>query len=251
MLGRNQLILRELRANGRLSVDELAKKCDCSAVTVRRALQDLQNEGLVVRTPGGALAVDHIGVEVAFPERLTINSHQKKRIARKAADLIEDNSVIFMDNGSSVYLLADYIGDKKNLTIVTFFLPLVNKLAIREDWKIIIPGGQLRQKRSDLTGPLTEEFIRKIYADKLFFGADGLDVLSGISTVDQESARLTQVLAECASQRILLADSSKLAKRATFASIGWDKVDAWIVDDGLDEESVEMIKRYDVELMIV
>ncbi len=251
MSERNRLILHELRLNGRLSVDELAQKCDCSAVTVRRALQELQNQGLVVRTPGGALAVDHIGVEVAFPERLTINAEQKKRIARKAAELVEDNSVIFMDNGSSVYLLADYISERKNLTIVTFFLPLVNKLSVREDWTIIIPGGQLRQKRSDLTGPLTEEFIRKIYADKLFFGADGLDINTGISTVDSESARLTKVLAECASERILLADSSKLAKRATFSSIGWGKVDKWIVDDGIDSESVDAVRKYNVELKIV
>jgi len=251
MSDRNQLILRELRSNGRLSVDELAEKCNCSAVTVRRALQELQNQGLVVRTPGGALAVDHIGVEVAFPERLTINADQKRRIAQKAAELIEDNSVILMDNGSSVYLMADYMSKKNNLTIITFFLPLVNKLTIRDDWKIIIPGGQLRQERSDLIGPLTEEFVQKIYADKLFFGADGLDVATGISTVDQESSRLTEVLINCAAQRILLADSSKLAKRATFASIGWDKVDKWIVDDGIDKESADKIRNKNVELEIV
>ncbi len=251
MSDRNQLILRELRSNGRLSVDELAQKCKCSAVTVRRALQELQNQGLIVRTPGGAIPIDHIGVEVAFPERLTINAEQKRRIAQKAAQLIEDNSVILMDNGSSVYLMADYMSKKNNLTIITFFLPLVNKLAIRDDWKIIIPGGQLRQERSDLVGPLTEEFVKKIYADKLFFGADGLDITSGISTVDQESAKLTQILVNCASQRILLADSSKLTRRATFASVGWDKVDKWIVDDGIDKESIDKIRNQNVKLEIV
>ena len=83
------------------------------------------------------MAIDHVGVEVSFPERLTINADQKQRIAAAAAKRVRDNSVILIDNGSSVYLMADYLSEKKNLTIITFFLPLVNKLSVRSDWKIL------------------------------------------------------------------------------------------------------------------
>jgi DeoR family transcriptional regulator, aga operon transcriptional repressor len=243
MSERNQTILTELRNNGRLSVEDLAHRCDCSAVTIRRALGELEDKGLIVRTSGGALAVDHVGVEVSFPDRLTINSDQKQRIAAAAAGLVRDNAVIMLDNGSSVYLMADFLSDKKNLTIITFFLPLVNKLSVRPDWKIILAGGELRPSRSDVVGSLTEEFVSRLHADQLFFGADGLDIEKGISTVDAESARLTQILAKSAAKKILLADSSKLHRRATFSAVAWDEVDRWITDDRINKESVTRIQK--------
>lgn len=243
MSDRSTVILQELRNNGRLSVDDLAARCECSAVTIRRALEDLQKKGLVVRTSGGAIAVDHVGVEVAFPDRLTIKAGEKQRIAAAAAELVRDNSVIMLDNGSSVYLMADLLSDKKNLTVITFFLPLVNKLSIHPDWKIILPGGQLRQSRSDLVGSLTEEFVARLYADQVFFGADGLDVDKGVSTVDAESARLTQILTKSAAQTILLADSSKLHRRATFAAVGWECVDRWITDAGAGPQAIDTIRK--------
>ncbi len=251
MSERDQIILKELRNNGRLSVEELAQRCDCSAVTIRRTLGELEDKGLIVRTSGGALAADHVGMEVAFPERLTINSDQKQRIASTAARLVQDNSVIMLDNGSSVYLMADFLSEKKNLTIITFFLPLISKLSIRPDWRIILAGGELRPSRSDVVGSLTEEFISRLYADQLFFGADGLDVEKGVSTVDAESARLTQILAHSAAQKILLADSSKLHHRATFSALAWDEVDRWITDDGVNKESIARIQKKGVKIDLV
>jgi len=251
MSDRDQLILKELRSNGRLSVEELAHRCNCSAVTIRRALQDLQDKGLIVRTPGGAIPVDHIGMEVAFPERVTINADCKQRIAAAAAGLVKDNSVIMLDNGSSVYLIADYLGEKRNLTIILFFLPLLSKLSIRPDWRIILAGGELRPSRSDIVGPLTEDFISRLHADQLFFGADGLDVAKGISTVDPESARLTQILAKSSARKILLADSSKLHRRATFSAIGWDSIHQWIPDNGVEEENLNSIRAKGVMIDIV
>jgi DeoR/GlpR family transcriptional regulator of sugar metabolism len=251
MSERDHLILKELRTGGRLSVEELAQRCDCSAVTIRRALGDLQARGLVVRTPGGAIAVDHVGVEVAFPERLTINSDEKQRIAKAAAQLVKDDSVIMLDNGSSVYLMADYLTERRNLTIITFFLPLVNKLAVQPDWRVILIGGELRPSRSDIVGPLAEEFVSRFYADQFFFGADGLDVKAGVSAVDPESARLTQVMANCSAHKIVLADSSKLHRRATFSVFGWDSVDRWITDPGVEAENVSAIQSQGVSIDLV
>jgi DeoR family transcriptional regulator of aga operon len=251
MSDRDQLILNELRTHGRLSVEELAQRCDCSAVTIRRSLGELQAKGLVVRTPGGAIIVDHIGVEVAFPERLTINADEKQRIARAAADLVKDDSVIMLDNGSSVYLMADYLAEKRNLTIITFFLPLVNKLSNRSDWRIILIGGELRSSRSDMVGPLAEEFVSRLFADQFFFGADGLDVATGISAVDAESARLTQIMANSSAKKIVLADSSKLHRRATYSVFGWENVDRWLTDPGVDEENLTAIKAKGVSIDLI
>ena len=248
---REQLILQHLRRSGRLQVDELADLCDCSAITIRRALQSLEAKNQAVRTPGGAMAADHVSVEVSFPERLTINADQKQRIAAHAAGLVEDNQVLLMDNGSSVYLLADHLSDRRNLTIVTFFLPLVNKLPQKDNWKVILTGGQLRSGRGDLVGPLAEEFISKIYADVAFFGADGLDLDSGVWTVDPESAKLTQSICSNAARRILLADSTKLHRPAAFAAVNWDNVDIWVTDRGVDGELAQQIRDKGVDIQFV
>jgi len=248
---RQTLILRHLRSSGRMDVNQLARLCQCSPITVRRALQALESRNLVVRTPGGAMPVDQVAIEVSFPERLTINTEQKHRIAQSAAELVEDGAVLLLDNGSSVYLLAEYLSDRNNLTIITFFLPLMNKLPQRCDWKIILAGGQLRNGRGDLVGPLTEEFLSKIYADIAFFGADGLDEATGVWTVDPESARLTEVMCNSSAQKILLADSSKLHRRAAFAAVRWECIDRWITDSGADADVMKTISDKGVKVELV
>jgi DeoR family fructose operon transcriptional repressor len=251
MTDRDELILAQLRQNGRLTVPDLAQRCDCSEPTVRRALSSLERQNRIVRTVGGAMPVDQVSIEVAFPERLTINSDQKHRIARRAADDIHDGQVVLLDNGSSVYLLAEYLADKRNLTIITSFLPLVNKLNPRDDWRVILAGGQLRTARGDLVGPLTEQFFSGIRADVAFFGADGLDVATGVWTVDPESAALTRAMCRSAQRRILLADSTKLAHRAAFAAVDWIDVDSWITDSDIDPDLASAISQHDVQLEMV
>jgi len=232
MTDRDELILAQLRQNGRLTVPDLAQRCDCSEPTVRRALSSLERQNRIVRTVGGAMPVDH-------------------RIARRAADDIHDGQVVLLDNGSSVYLLAEYLADKRNLTIITSFLPLVNKLNPRDDWRVILAGGQLRTARGDLVGPLTEQFFSGIRADVAFFGADGLDVATGVWTVDPESAALTRARWRSAQRRILLADSTKLAHRAAFAAVDWIDVDSWITDSDIDPDLASAISQHDVQLEMV
>ncbi len=251
MTDRERHILQQLRSSGRLTVGSLAEACGCSAVTVRRALQSLEEKRLVVRTPGGAMPVDQVSIEVAFPERLTINTERKHRIAAAAAKFVEDGQVLLLDNGSSVYLLPEYLSGKRDLTIITFFLPLVNRLSEQTGWKIILAGGQLRNGRGDLVGPLTEEFVSKVYADVAFFGADGLDVASGVWTVDPESARLTQTMCKSSARRVLLADSTKLSRRAAFAAVQWESIDHWITDKAVDPEAAGRICDNDVDIKMV
>lgn len=251
MNDREHQILTRLRSAGRLTVAQLTEVCRCSGPTVRRCLTALERKNLVVRTAGGAVPVDHVAIEVAFPERLTINADKKQRIAAAAARHVADNQVLLLDNGSSVYLLAEYLKDKHNLTIITFFLPLVNKLAQHTDWKIILAGGQLRNGRGDLVGPFTEQFIRKVYADMAFFGADGLDPETGVWTVDSESAHLTRVMCESAAEAVLLADSSKLSRRAAFAAVGWEAVDRWITDEEADEDLIGTLCEQDIDVELV
>lgn len=197
------------------------------------------------------MPVDQVSIEVSFPERVTIHAAEKARIAAAAADGVADGQVLLLDNGSSVYLLTDYLLEKRNLTIITFFLPVVNKLVERRDWKVILAGGQVRYDRGDLTGPLTEEFMSRIHADVAFFGADGLDAEGGVWTVDPESARMTQRMCGSAARRVLLADSSKLGSRAAFAAARWSEIDRWITDRGVDAAAVEQIRKHNVTVDIV
>ncbi len=197
------------------------------------------------------MPVDQVAIEVAFPERLTINADRKERIASAAAEHVKDGQVLLLDNGSSVYLLAEYLAGKQDLTILTFFLPLVNKLSQNNNWKIILTGGQIRNGRGDLVGPLTEEFFAKVYADVAFFGADGLDVETGVWTVDPESARLTQRMCNAAAKRILLADSSKLTRRAAFAAANWDLIDLWITDRQAPADLVAAVRDKGIEIELV
>ena len=242
MSDRRAGILDSLRRRGRLGVGELARICRCSSPTIRRELCQLEAEGKIIRTHGGCLVADNVGLEGIWQERLKRRGREKQKIAKLAAKRVYDGQVVLLDTGSTVFHVIDYLADRKKLTIVTNFPPLLSRLDGREDWKILMLGGTLRPGRYDLVGPLTERTMEDISADVAFVGADGIS-LSGPASDDEEVCRIARMMVQSAKEKIVLADASKLARRATFRYAPWGRIDCLITDKKAEGNFVKSLRR--------
>lgn len=232
-LEREATVLGVLRDSGRLGVAELAHRCHCSEPTIRRALARLERAGKIVRTYGGCVTVDRVGFEGIWQERLRERRAEKRRIAGRAAAFVADGSVVILDTGSTVFHVVDFLADRRDLTIVTNFPPILSRLAGRTDWTVIMTGGTVRQGRYDLVGPLAESALREISADVALLGADAVTE-RGVACDDDEVCRMAGLMVEAASTAVVLADASKFEQRATFRYAAWSEID-WLVTDGVPD----------------
>ena len=187
------------------------------------------------------MAVDRVGLEGVWQQRLQQREAEKRRIAKKAASLIDDGQVVILDTGSTVFHVVDFLSGKAGLTLITNFPPLLSRLTQRDDWKAIMVGGTLRPGRYDLVGPLAERALEDISADVALLGADGL-TRRGAGSNDEQICRVADLMASAAQTRIVLADASKIGSRATFRYAPWDRIDRVVTDKAAEPAFVRWLR---------
>ncbi len=234
---RKQKILKIVEEQGEADVKELAMKVETSEITIRRDLTLMAADGLIFRTHGGAMKLSLVNTPANFEKKNTANIAQKDYIARLAAQEIQDGDIIFMDCGSTVFRLCQFIKNKR-IKIITNSLPVVYELSNTEV-SINLIGGELDTKRQAIHGQMATEHIRRYQADKAFLGVDGISVENGLSATSEKEAEITINMSNNAQQTYLLCDSSKLGKDKylKFASLS-------IVDVLVTNEVSEQLKPY-------
>jgi DeoR family transcriptional regulator, fructose operon transcriptional repressor len=234
---RKQKILKIVEEQGEADVKELAHKVETSEITIRRDLALMAADGLIFRTHGGAMKLSLVNIPASFEQKIAANIEQKDYIARLAAQEIRDGDIIFMDCGSTVFRLCQFIKNKR-IKIITNSLPVVYELSNTEI-SINLIGGELDNKRQAIHGQIAVEHIRRYQADKAFLGVDGVSVENGLSAASEKEAEITIAMSGNARQTYLLCDSSKLGKDKylKFAPLS-------IVDVLVTNEVSEQLKHY-------
>ncbi|MBO0876230.1 MAG: DeoR/GlpR transcriptional regulator [Pseudonocardia sp.] len=205
---RREAILTEL-AEGRGTVAELSESLAVSAATVRRDLRLLADQGRATRTYGGAVSGPRL-FERTLGQKEHSSIRQKDAIAEHAASLVEDGDVLVLDAGTTTGRLAHHLRDRAGLTVLTNGINTLVTLSQSENITLITLGGQLRHLSQALVGPLAEETLRHVVADKVFLGADGFLPERGLSCPTLEQASLKALMASRAREVYVLADHSKL-----------------------------------------
>lgn len=179
---RRREILRLLRAQDRVTVEQLVRHFDVSAVTVRSDLAALDAAGDLVRAHGGALRLD--GADLPLDTKARRHHSEKVRIGAAAAALIGDGETIVIDSGSTTAEVARHIRfrELRSLTVVTSALNVGAELARLPHVRVIMLGGILRHLSHSTVGPQAEEVLRGLNADHLFLGVDAVDLDAGMST---------------------------------------------------------------------
>lgn len=225
VIRRQQEILTLLKSQGSVSVTDLADRLGCSAATIRRDLQELQDtSGL--RRFHGAVAVESLAMEGAFQERLAVADDEKRAIARTVLELLKPGQVLGLNGGTTTTQIAHQIAEVGlDITVVTNAVNIAFELTASRV-PVVVVGGVLRPANYETTGPLALKALGYLHLDWAVLGANGLDPRFGASTHTESEASVGQAFAEQADRVVLACDHSKLAKTALFRMVEWERIDS-------------------------
>jgi DeoR/GlpR family transcriptional regulator of sugar metabolism len=227
-------ILEFLSGNKKIKITLLAEMLDVSFVTLRRDLEKLERRGIVRHIHGFATleGADETGKRIAFSYSI------KRRIAKAAAQIVEEGESIMMESGSCCALFAEELAaSKKNVTILTNSVFISNFIGKQNNVKIILLGGFLQPESQMLVGPLTVKCAENVFTDKFFLGADGFVPSFGFTGRDHLSVETAGELAKRAKKAFILTESAKFQRHGAFNLLQFDKITGVFTDDCIPKEA--------------
>jgi DeoR family transcriptional regulator of aga operon len=241
---RRSLLIRHLREDGHASVSALARDLGVTPSTVRRHLADLADEGILVRTYGGAALTGETA-----PARPGPATEAKRAIGAAAAALVEDGQTIAISSGSTTLELARRLVDR-NLTVITNALDVASVLLDREGIELVVLGGVVRPQMHSMLGHLAELALRELRADTLFMGIGAIDPDHGLMNDSIPEVLTDRALRRSARACVVLADSGKFVQVAPAFVFGLDEVDTVVTDDAVDPADVVSLQSHGVRVIV-
>ena len=232
---RKKHIIELIEAHDKVTVDHLADTFDVSRETIRRYLNELEAQGKLKKVYGGAIKVSYGRIEPAYTERETKHIAEKTMIGKKAAELIQPNEFIFLDEGSTTLQIVPHLLSIKELTIITNSFSIINLLMEYEKQheftgKIIFLGGEVNSKHQRVCGTFSEKMLENFYVDKAFISIDGITIDHGITSLDSAKATLSSRIIAMAKDCCVVADHSKVGVRDYYRIADLKDIDYIICD---------------------
>ncbi|HZU26338.1 MAG TPA: DeoR/GlpR family DNA-binding transcription regulator [Bryobacteraceae bacterium] len=250
---RRREIVKILKSDGRVSVEDLVRRFSVSAVTLRADLGQLARKGILVRSYGGAMLPQEPHQEYPLNVKRTIYHAEKTRIGRAAVKLIRPHQTIVLDSGTTSAEVARAIkaSGLDALTVITHALNIASEFVDASHISVIMIGGIMRHVSGSFVGPQAERLITELHADHFFLGVDGLDAEVGLSTPDLLEAQLNTMMMRISNEVTVVADASKLGRRSLSVIGPIDSVRRVITDDRAGPEMLEAMRRRGVEVVVV
>lgn len=198
-----------------ISANELGKKLYVSPSTIRRDLIELEKMGIVRRTHGGAVLIAESSTVFAYAVRSEERHEEKEKIARSAANFINDDMTIFMDSSSTVGALSKYVYGKRNLTVITNGLDLAASLRNSENTHLYLAGGHIKPLYASIMGEQTLEFLQNFRADLAIMSCKNLDT-KGFYEAEYSVASLKRVMINNSDRTLLLVDGTKFDESSSY-----------------------------------
>jgi len=250
-LERRERLLQFIAEQGYCTTAELSAAFRVSEMTIRRDVLKLVKGGKVRGFRGGVGSLppqDMTGSDYQF--RNVTNAGAKHAIAGEALGLIEANTVIAIDAGTTAARLAQLLPEDLSLKVITNSFPAVASLLGNTGVEVICLGGALHPESLSFDGPTTLAGIQNLHIDTLFLGASGLSA-RGAFCANGFDAITKRALIEVSERVILVADSSKFSASAMVKICNWDVIHRLIVDDGITPEKHQMLDQLGVDVDVV
>ncbi len=226
---RYEAILEILETEKYCTAAELARRLYVSLPTVRRDLAHLQRQNLILRSHGGAKKIQPEQTVTPLDFRRSLHSVEKRRICRRAAELVEDGDTVFMDASTTTLHMAEFVAEKKSLTVVTNGLPLAILLRKR-GISTFCTGGELQESSQCCTGSFAEDFVRHFNFDRIFFSCYGVNAEGMIVDPSVAETAFRHVVLERSKQSIFLCDKTKFFVSAPCNLLPLEAVDFMVTD---------------------
>ena len=247
---RQRQILSRLTRQGRLSVTEIVEQFSISEATARRDLESLASQGKVHRVHGGVIAVEQAPPELPILERADEQPEDKARIGLAAANLIRSKETVFLGSGTTVLEVARHLRDRRDLTVITNSLPVLNMLAGLEGITLISLGGMLRESELSFIGHITEQALAEIRADKVIMGTRGLSLEHGLTNDYLQETLTDRAILRIGREVIIVADHTKVNRVATALLAPLDVMHTVVTDAQADKKFVQALKKKNIQVIV-
>jgi DeoR/GlpR family transcriptional regulator of sugar metabolism len=229
---RQQTILQLLDARGQITIADLSDRFSVSEMTIRRDLAQLEGEGLLRRTHGGAARTRSGSFEPPFALRSRLNLAAKRAIAGSVARQLQDGQTLILDGGSTGTAIAEAIVGR-NLTVCALNMRVADILASSPETRVMIPGGLVRHGEQSLVGPAAERTLQDHRFDTFVMTVSAIDVSAGLTEWNVDDAAVKRAALASSSRCIVACDSSKFGQTAFARIAGLDAADLIVTDTEL------------------
>lgn len=237
---RHQYILNFLEKNGTITIHEIADALATSESTIRRDLQFLENQKLLLRVHGGAQRKTQLNYEASMTEKREQHRLEKQKIAKFATTLIKDGDIIFLDAGSTTLEMIPFLPRDVSLKVVTNSVTHALQL-LERGIETVILGGGLKHTTNAIVGSTAVQQLQQLYFDKAFLGINGIDDEAGYTTPDSEEAFIKKTAAIQSQKNYVLADHSKFKQRSFVQVL--PLIQAAIITDTCPKDYIKTLRK--------
>lgn len=246
---RQKQILSLLVKQGRLSVTEIVEQFSISEATARRDLESLASQGKAQRVHGGVIAVEQAPPELPILQREGEQVDEKSLIGRAAAELITDGETVFLGSGTTVLEAAKNLRERKNLTVITNSLPVLNALAGIKNITVVSLGGQLRESELSFIGHITEQALAEVRVDKVIMGTRGLSLEHGLTNDYLQETLTDRAILKIGREVIIVADHSKVNRVSTALLAPLKSMNTFVTDSKADKKFIQSLKKQGIKVV--
>lgn len=207
-----------------ISAQELSKRLFVSLPTIRRDLSELHKRGQIIRSHGGAKKIQAENIVAPLNFRKTVNSIKKRQLCKVAADMINNNDIIFIDSSTTTLQLAEFIDSKSQVTVITNGITLAAMLA-KKGVKTYCTGGEIFPNSLAQFGIFAEEFIQNFNIDVLFFSCHGINEKGILTDPSLPETQIRKIAIKQSKKSIFLCDESKFSLSAPYNLMPIQKLD--------------------------
>jgi DeoR/GlpR family transcriptional regulator of sugar metabolism len=245
---RRRQLAEALAGRGFAELSVLAAELDVSESTVRRDLAQLEEEGTVRRTHGGAVFVSDRFSALNYAAREAIELPEKQAIGKVVADLIHDGQAVLIDGGTTTFQVARRLM-ARTLQVVTNSLPIVNALSSAANVELIFLGGYIYPRTGVALGPLTSQALGSLHVRQAIISVAGI-TQEGFYNANMLLVEAEQRMMNSAAEVIVAADHTKFGRTGLGYLTGWDRVDRVVSDEGLDPHWQQVVRDSGAELIL-
>ncbi len=245
---RRKKIMKLIARDKNVLVKDLTAEFGVTNETIRKDLIQLEKEGKLIKTYGGAYVHEGARNDVPATLRETILLSKKAIIGKACAKLINDGDTIMLDASTTVFQIAKNIVNRENLTIITNALKVAEFFSDKENIKLILAGGTLDTNSLSFIGNDTKSILNQYFADISFVSCGGLSISKGITDTNEEQAVIRQMMLKRSLNKTVVADFSKFNLVKFKKICDFENIDTLIVDKLPDENWKLELKKRDIKI---
>ncbi len=247
---RHKEIIELVQTHGFVSTEELVERFDVSPQTIRRDLNELAEANKLRRNHGGA-TITSSSENSSYHTRQVSQQGEKEAIAQSLAEHIPDGATLFIDIGTTPEAVARALVKRHNhLRIVTNNINVATIMMAKPDFKVILAGGEVRNKDGGVTGEATLDFISQFRLDFGILGISGIDFDGSLLDFDYHEVRVKRAIIENSRCVFLPVDHSKFGRNAMIKLGSMADVDLIITDQAPPKEIEQFAKIHDITLQV-